>query len=222
MRDILGGPPVGFFLWSSHFRRRELFPPLCVVVVSSSLSLSLSSSHSLARSILAFSPLFLSFGSPLSLRFVKSCLQFFFMLMTAGSSLSSLASRQWAFTFPDCFTHVLCNHFQQVSNRQFTSLCTGASLRYIYPFRALLVDFDRPALIGLWSLFPALFSAKSWRLWQQFSLVVRAVCELLQWPVPLFFSCSQFCWCACTEPWPGLTMADGAAHMQRSMEAAMP
>ncbi len=94
---------------------------------------------------------------PLSLRLVNSCLHFFFMLMTAGCSLSSLASLQWAFTFPDCSTHVLCNHFQQVSNRQFTSLCTGASLRYIYPFRALLLDFDRPALIGLWSLFPAFF-----------------------------------------------------------------
>lgn len=161
MRDIVGGPMVGLFLWSSYFRRRELFPPLCVVVVvvvvSSSLSLSLSSSHSLARSILASSPLFLSFGFPPKPPPCQFCLHFFFMLMTAGRSLSSLASLQWAFTFPDCSTHVLCNHFQQVSNRQFTSLCTGASLRYIYPFRALLVDFDRPALIGLWSLFPAFF-----------------------------------------------------------------
>jgi hypothetical protein len=45
---------------------------------------------------------------------------------------------------------------------------------------------------------------------------------LLQWLVPLFFSCSQFFWNACTELRPGLTMADGAAHMQLSMEAVMP
>jgi len=143
---------VGLFLWSSYFRRRELFPPLCVVVVSSSLSLSLSSSHSLARSILAFSTLFLSF-STLSLRLAN-----FAFIFSSCLWLQVAVYRLWR----PCnellpFPIVLLTYFATISNKSVIVSSHRCVPEHLFGTFILFVPCLWTLIARLWSGFDRFF-----------------------------------------------------------------